>query len=376
MSSQIQAVVSLLAAIALIVQAAFLVESARAWGQRRNLGDIPAGVLLGVIAVAQMFHPLEPIDGVIIDLRLIPLFLCAAFLSVPSTLIAVAMAAAMRIGIGGVGMESGLMAIILAGVIGQSWAALQKRYQLARAASLILLGQMCSLSLVSAFLLPPDIRTWFLSVAGLPLALAYMTLVPTLAFILVARIGFEQGTDRTRREALKFSGVEVMSRAAFFRHLRLAAVDDTDRAPIGLMSVTPEAKNGDLGRRGKDDMIETTIKRLGRDLPGFQYTSVTEKHAILIPIYQDQFSQLSQLAEVAYDAVSGSRMAIPGSGDIWVKPKIGLVQCTQFDDPDLRHAEPMTLRLLGTRKGRTRPDPADMLFAKAGLLFDGGGRPN
>jgi len=368
-SEQIQSIVSLLAAIALIVQATFLVESARSWGQRHRLGDVPAGVLLGVISVAQMFHPLEPIDGVIIDLRLIPLFLAAAFLSRPATLIALAMAGAMRIGIGGTGMASGVLSIGCAGIIGTFWAWLQPRLKMTRPISLILLGQMAAFSLASAAVLPGDIRAWFFAVAAPPLALAYMTLVPILAYILVARVGFEHSNDRTRREALSASGVNILSRAAFFRHLRVASVDDPAHSPIGFMSITPSVAGGDLSRRAKQDVIETAVRRLRRALPRFEYTTVTQNDAILVPVYEDQFPQISQIAVIASDAVAGQSMKIPSVGAIKVGTRIGLVQCTDFDDVNLHTVG----RIMVPRRGQPAPDarpaPADLLFAKAGLLF-------
>lgn len=88
--------------------------------RRRFVGAFAApivlGVLFGLMAVVQMHRPFEPFDGVIIDMRNVPIALAGAFLGWRGLLPCLGIAVATRMGIGGVGMVSGIAAMAMSGL--------------------------------------------------------------------------------------------------------------------------------------------------------------------------------------------------------------------------------------------------------------------
>ena len=58
--------------------------------------------------------PLEPMDGLIIDLRNVPLVLCGGFLGRRASLIYFCMTVITRFGLGCIGMLSGILATTIA----------------------------------------------------------------------------------------------------------------------------------------------------------------------------------------------------------------------------------------------------------------------
>ncbi|WP_375267454.1 LytS/YhcK type 5TM receptor domain-containing protein, partial [Planktotalea sp.] len=85
------------------------------------LSQYYAGLLMGLafggVAWVQMNMPLEPMEGLILDLRNVPLALCAAFLGWRASLICFLIAAGTRLQIGGIGMPPAIWQCSLYGVL-------------------------------------------------------------------------------------------------------------------------------------------------------------------------------------------------------------------------------------------------------------------
>lgn len=71
------------------------------------------GLAFGGVAWVQMNMPLEPVEGLIFDLRNVPLALCAAFLGWRASLICFLIAAGTRFQIGGIGLPSAILAMLI-----------------------------------------------------------------------------------------------------------------------------------------------------------------------------------------------------------------------------------------------------------------------
>ncbi len=135
------------------------------------LAPVLLGVLFGLIAMVEMFRPLEPFDGLIVDMRNVPIALAGAFLGWRGLIPCLIIAASARIGIGGVGVQAGLIAMVIAGLAGMIWA--QKTAHLKRRGIGQLLGLACAMSLhlSAAFVLPHEMAAWFFGVAAGPIFL-------------------------------------------------------------------------------------------------------------------------------------------------------------------------------------------------------------
>lgn len=142
------------------------------------------GALFGLVAALQMHLPLEPIPGLIVDLRAIPLILAGAFLGLRGMVIAMFIAALARTMIGGVGWVSGVFAIMIACGLGMFWDYLTLSIDRRGMRSLALLAAMTPLHLVAVVLLPADIAWLFLSGAGPVLAGFYLMAIPLIGIML------------------------------------------------------------------------------------------------------------------------------------------------------------------------------------------------
>lgn len=127
-------------------------------GRRRNLA---MGLIMGVAAMIAMLFPFSLADGIILDMRNLIVGLAAAFFGVAGAVVAVAIAAVTRIGIGGVGMPLGLAGIAIAGLMGLIWARFFNTKTTSPTFQRILLGVMISSHLIAGLWLPDGARTAF-----------------------------------------------------------------------------------------------------------------------------------------------------------------------------------------------------------------------
>ena len=132
-------------------------------------GNSLLGFLFGVVAVLEMHAPISPADGVIIDMRNIPVALAGAFLGWRGMLSCLIVAVFGRLMIGGIGTASGVLGMMLAGGAGLLWAWKIRDSNNSGALPLFALGMMMSVHLLAAFVLPFEIAIWFFTHAALPL---------------------------------------------------------------------------------------------------------------------------------------------------------------------------------------------------------------
>ncbi|WP_371154891.1 LytS/YhcK type 5TM receptor domain-containing protein [Jannaschia sp. 2305UL9-9] len=166
------------------------------------------GGLFGIVAFIQMQVPLEPIPGLIVDLRAVPIVLAGAFLGLRGLLIAILIAASARMIIGGVGWVSGVGAIMIAGTIGVVWDYLTASMARRRFRALVLLGAVTPLHLIAVLLLPADVAWMFLKGAAPVLSLTYLAVVPVIGMLLERqRIAMKLEARQRAMAALDGDGV-------------------------------------------------------------------------------------------------------------------------------------------------------------------------
>ena len=88
-------------ALAMIVVLTIAFGHVSRWVHSRARAQLLLGVAFGGVAWVQMHMPLEPMAGLIIDLRNVPIVLCGAFLGWRAGLICLVIAMATRYDIGG-----------------------------------------------------------------------------------------------------------------------------------------------------------------------------------------------------------------------------------------------------------------------------------
>jgi hypothetical protein len=211
---------------------------------RRSLGDegmtqYLTGFGFGLVAAIEMNLPSEPFEGVIIDLRNIPIVLAGAFLGRRGLLTCLFMAIMTRVSIGGTGMISGVIAMIIAGYAGAYWDSLTARSTRRGPAQLLFLGVMTTASLSSIVFLPAEISVWFMKNALPSLALTYLTIVPLAGLLLQREILRTETELHLLRGTLICPESGLLRPASFLRQTAQLSVGKAPGAVKGLMVVTP-----------------------------------------------------------------------------------------------------------------------------------------
>lgn len=222
---------------------AFIVVLTMAYGhvQRRSLsrntGETVLGFCFGLVALLQMNTPLEPMPGLIIDLRNVPLVLCGAFLGWRGMLACFGVAAAMRFSIGGIGLWSALLAMCIALGAGSLWRNAVQRVKMRGVTGAVLLSVMASAHLGAAVILPDPMRAWFFANAALPISVLNLVSITIAAYLLGAEQRKIEREARLASAAREDPDHGAMTKPAFEREIALRVASGDMTAPAGLMVV-------------------------------------------------------------------------------------------------------------------------------------------
>ena len=237
---------------------------------RRSLPDSGTagsllGVLFGLVAIVQMKTPFQPFDGLLVDMRNVPIVLAGAFLGMRGFLICVVMAAAARLHIGGVGVSAGIAGMILSGGMGGLWNAMtQDRPRGAR--SLMVLAVMGSAHLAAFVLLPPNLAAWFLSNAA-PILLGLNVLaIPLVGSLLERERGLLASFDGASEEAPP-GGDGPLPIAALGWAMAHSAVVGGLRGPVACVAIRLRHR-GLVARLWGSEVDRAALEVLGSRLAG------------------------------------------------------------------------------------------------------------
>ena len=328
-----ESLMAMFGSIALLAFSVILVPNAVSLGRRLRLGDLPAGFLLGMAAVSQMFFPVEPTPGVIVDLRIIPVLLAGAFLSRSSGTIAIAMGIMMRLGIGGVGADSGIAAIVLAGLLGMLWKHWDASTSPDRRLAYIGLAMLACASTVAGLLLPSDIAIWFYKSAVPVLLIGYLGIVPVFAWVIDRDISLTSGTERSGRTALQAHGIRSLSLSPFLRSLRVAGHEGGGAAVAALLCVKMRGHDGNKGKNGgrpANEHIEAAMLRLKREWPKLETTCVTPEGLMLVPLTKADVQMLEQISDTFTHCLTETPFVSSDGTYLWMGIDIGIATADDF----------------------------------------------
>jgi hypothetical protein len=226
------------------------------------------GALFGLVAAAGMFQPLSPVEGVIVDMRCVPVALAGAFLGLRGLAVCLVIVAAVRIGIGGEGLPAGLASLAIAAGAGLAWAAWAPDPERRTARHFLVLGPLVALHVLAAWMLTPELRGWyFQSAAPLVVALNLVTL-PAFAALLNGQVLALCRQDRIRSGA----GADPSTGLLLHPHFEEALVrGGQDGGPSGLGALLVlRLRRGWLAARrdGGVDPVLTALRVRLQDLLG------------------------------------------------------------------------------------------------------------
>lgn len=301
-----------LALTALLAESYGLVRR-RLGGQ--SLAPFVLGILFGFMALVQMFHPLEPFDGLILDLRCIPVALAGAFLGWRGLVPCVAIAIATRVGIGGVGMESGIWGIVIAGISGMIWAHKRRHLDARSFGSLLLLGLMMSAHMLAAVVLPHDLAVWFLTTAAAPMLVLNLLAVPLIASLL----------DREDHRIREFNRLEastthdavsgLLLAPAFLREVTNAYAARPFGTYAGFLTIEPMPGflRSAIGLFGEPASIGLDRQALANVVEHAGLSGICSDGRILVPLSREEMRQTNRVKAALSMALRNTPSAAAGT---------------------------------------------------------------
>lgn len=279
------------------------------------LAPFVLGVVFGFMALAQMYQPLEPFDGLIIDLRNIPIALAGAFLGWRGLLPCLAIAMLTRIGLGGVGMESGLWGMALAGVAGIFWARRRADQDGSTFAGLLFLGLLMSSHLLAALALPRELAIWFVTTAAAPMLLVNLFAVPLIAALL------ERENYRIRRDNRLAASVThdpvsgLLLGPAFMREVTNAYAARPFGTYAGYLTITPESGiwSTAVGLFGEPAPIALDRQALSNYLEHSELAGLCSDGRVLVPLSAEEVRKISRIKADLNVALRGTPSAATGT---------------------------------------------------------------
>ncbi len=151
--------------------------------------EVVLGVSVGAIGMVVVLTPWQYAPGVTFDTRSVLLSISGLFFGVVPTLIAIAMAAAVRIAQGGAGALTGVIVIVATGGMGIAWRAWRKPAPASLSwGELYLFGvAVHAVMLLCMFTLPQPLALSVLQAITLPVLLLYPVVTMLLGRLLVNR---------------------------------------------------------------------------------------------------------------------------------------------------------------------------------------------
>ena len=165
--------------------------------------------------------PLEPMDGLIIDLRNVPLVLCGGFLGRRASLIYFCMTETTRFGLGCIGMLSGILATTIAVCAGGLLVRLARPPFHYKVKHLVFFYYMASLHFCAAVVLEEPAQSWFLENASAPIAIFNLASITIAAHLLDAEELKITREYRLAESATLDTDHGAMMKSAFVREIAL-----------------------------------------------------------------------------------------------------------------------------------------------------------
>ena len=290
---------------------------------RPALAQAVLGTLFGGAAVLSMLDPIVVAPGVILDLRIVPVILSAAFLGLPGAAATLLVAGAGRLWIGGAGAGVGVIGIILATLAGLAWAGLARRNPRLGGRDLFLLATLSLLHLLAYLLLPWEVAQRVVVTvwpAFIPLEVASILVVATLLERERRLAGEER---RLARAATRDPLMDLLNRRGL--EAEVARLPEHPRGAALLTLDLDHFKrvNDQHGHAAGDAVLRSLAARLRHAAgPGSMVARVGgEEVVVFLPgaSRQDAADAAERLCEV----VRARPFALPGGGRLAVTTSLG-----------------------------------------------------
>ncbi|APX12769.1 LytS/YhcK type 5TM receptor domain-containing protein [Tateyamaria omphalii] len=271
------------------------------------------GVFFGLVVGLQMSMPLSPTDGVIVDMRQVPIVLAGAFLGLRGLAVCLCIAIAMRVSIGGVGMPAGVIGMLLAGGAGYAWGLMRHRLPLHDIGKLIILGLAMNLHMLSAFVAPTDIMRWYFSEAAPTIFLLNLFSVPAMGCLLLREETLAERAAFLSASAKVDPVTRLLSAPAFAQEVAHFHASQEDRRIAGIIAVTLKTSSW-LRRTWGDGSVAQALGvlrlRTGATLGDQRPLGIDARQRILIPVTETEMRDLRPLRHALRRCASATPLTV------------------------------------------------------------------
>ena len=325
------------------------------------------GLAFGVIALLQMHAALKPVEGLIVDLRAVPVALAGAYLGWRGLLACLAVALVTRWQIGGIGMGPDLAGIALAGLAGLIWGRATRASVPRSLPQLAGLGLVTSGGALTWALLPPPLAGWMLGSALPVVALLTLAVVPALALILERERHAAQAERHMRRAGLRAARAAWPVEARFLDRLAGLRAGQGGSAltgpPVTAVLILWLRHGHWLPTQRGPAVIGHVLTGLRRDLPDLvslgDGAGLSADGRILIALTEGEAARAGAILEAIRARVAAHAVALPDGDSARVRVVAKVVALEGAMTPAALAARLGTVdrRRRQTRPGLPRPDP-------------------
>lgn len=363
--------------------------------QRRLVRNAAApafiGVMFGLMTALHMHNPVEPYEGLIIDLRNIPIALAGAFLGWRGLIPCLLIAMLTRIGIGGVGAVAGLWGMVIAGLAGIIWARKMAAFKKRNFGMLLLLALGMSTHLLAAVALPRDVAVWFFTSAAGPILAMNLLAIPLIGSLLERENRRIQHESRHSSNEMRDPNTGLLAGHSFVREITNAFAAHPLGSFAGLLVIAPEAQGwrSFLSISRRSEVPEVEARLLSDHLSHWTLAGRAVNGSILVPLTLQELETVHRLrasvrAALAENAIDGhtplywdvSEIPTPDPGEF-----LHLIERAALSARSTWAVQKPAFRYSAMNPGngsfvtRSRifdPDEHDALFAKANVLMERG----
>lgn len=351
-----------------------------------RFGPLVLGFVFGLVVCLQMSMPLSPAEGVIVDMRNVPIVLAGAFLGLRGLVMCLSVAIAARMGLGGVGVWAGVGGMLIAGAVGYAWSHLKQPVRTRDWAKLMALGVMVNLHMLSAFLAPLDIAIWYFREAVPTILLLNLICVPVIGVLLLREQNVADRHAKLAAAAQVDPVTRLLSLDAFAQEVSHFNASGTGARLAGVIAITIKNANWlkqTWGETAIDQSMGALRVRVADLCPDIRPLGIDSNRRMLVPVTDAEMRDLRPFRKTLRRLASDLPFTLDGNVEVPLTVVVENFSLRQPDQPGVtlsdvhRSATPrraqMARKTASPQKAQSAADsplPSGLCNVTLGRLFE------
>ncbi|WP_299685677.1 LytS/YhcK type 5TM receptor domain-containing protein [uncultured Tateyamaria sp.] len=284
-----------------------------------RFGPLLQGLLFGLVVSLQMSMPVSPAEGVIVDMRNVPIVLAGAFLGLRGLMMCLCIAVAVRIGLGGVGVLPGVVGMLIAGAVGYAWSRFAATLISQVWIRLAVLAVAVNLHMLSAFLAPHAILVWYFQAAAPTILVLNLISVPIIGLLLLR----EQVRDETHARLAASAKLDPATRllaldgfAHEVSHFNASGHDDGIAGVIAVTLKNTRWLKQTWGSAAVDQTLGALRVRVAGLLQDNRPLGIDAARRLLVPVTEAEMLDLRPMRSTLRRLVADTPFLLDGNVEV------------------------------------------------------------